>query len=86
MLSVVTLSAMTDELLTVEQAAERLQMHVDTVRRLLREGRLPGRKVGVRTWRISAAALQKYMEGAPKTADADKGSPSGPGNVDEAKS
>ncbi len=59
---------MTDELLTVEQAAERLQMHPDTVRRLLREGQLPGRKIGPRRWRISAAALQKYIEGEPKPA------------------
>jgi excisionase family DNA binding protein len=54
---------MTDELLTVEQAAERLQMHPDTVRRLLREGQLPGRKFGPRQWRISAAALRAYIEG-----------------------
>jgi excisionase family DNA binding protein len=54
---------MGDELLTVDQAAERLQMHADTVRRLLREGQLPGRKVGARQWRISADALKAYVEG-----------------------
>jgi excisionase family DNA binding protein len=52
-----------DELLTVEQAATRLQMHPVTVRRLLREGHLPGRKVGARQWRVSADALQAYIEG-----------------------
>jgi excisionase family DNA binding protein len=52
-----------DELLTVDQVGGRLQMHPDTVRRLLREGRLPGRKVGVREWRVSAAALKAYIEG-----------------------
>jgi excisionase family DNA binding protein len=50
------------ELLTVEQAAEKLQMHVGTVRRLLRENRLPGVKVGLRQWRISAEALKQFTE------------------------
>lgn len=59
---------MGDELLTVDQAAERLQMHADTVRRLLREGQLPGRKVGARQWRISADALKAYINGDPKPA------------------
>jgi len=54
---------MDEELLTVEEAATRLKMHVGTVRRLLREGSLPGVKLGKRQWRISAAALRKHMEG-----------------------
>ena len=56
---------MSDELLTAEQAAERLQLHADTVRRLLREGEIPGRKVGKRQWRISAAVLKDYIEKEP---------------------
>jgi len=59
---------MSDELLTVDQAAERLQMHPDTVRRLLREGQLPGRKIGARQWRVSASALKAYVEGGNKSA------------------
>jgi excisionase family DNA binding protein len=51
-----------DELLTVEEAAGRLKMHPVTVRRLLREGNLPGRKVGARQWRVSAAALREFIE------------------------
>lgn len=54
---------MEDELLTVEEAAARLKMHPVTVRRMLREGLIPGRKVGVRQWRVSAAALKAYIEG-----------------------
>jgi excisionase family DNA binding protein len=61
---------MADELLTVEQAAERLQMHPDTVRRLLREGQLPGRKVGARQWRVSADALKAHVEGGQQSAAA----------------
>src|ERR1035437_2911489 len=43
-----------DEYLTAEQAAEKLQLHARTVRRLLASGELPGRKVGGKDWRISA--------------------------------
>ncbi|MDR3739312.1 MAG: helix-turn-helix domain-containing protein [Terracidiphilus sp.] len=59
---------MDDELLTVEEAAARLKMHPVTVRRMLRAGQLPGRKVGARQWRVSAAALRAYIEGGPKPA------------------
>jgi excisionase family DNA binding protein len=38
-------------LLTVEQAAELLQLHPETVRLQARQGRLPAKKFG-RTWRI----------------------------------
>jgi excisionase family DNA binding protein len=57
-----------DELLTVEEAAARLKMHPVTVRRLLRDGQLPGRKVGTRQWRVSAAALKAYVEGGERPA------------------
>jgi excisionase family DNA binding protein len=60
-----------DELLTVEQAAGRLQMHPVTVRRLLRDGQLPGRKIGARQWRVSADALKAYMEAGQKPARRD---------------
>ena len=59
-----------DEYLTAEQAAEKLQLHARTVRRLLASGELPGRKVGGKEWRISAAALKAYMEGGQKPATA----------------
>jgi excisionase family DNA binding protein len=52
-----------EDLLTVEQAAARLQLHQDTIRRLLRNGQLPGVKVGKRQWRISSSVLQRYVEG-----------------------
>ncbi len=51
------------EYLTAEQVAEKLQLHPRTVRRLLATGELPGKKVGGKEWRISAAALKAYMEG-----------------------
>jgi excisionase family DNA binding protein len=61
-----------DEYLTAEQAAEKLQLHARTVRRLFASGELPGRKVGGKEWRISADALKAFVEGgqapAPKPA------------------
>jgi excisionase family DNA binding protein len=54
---------MEDELLTVEEAAARLKMHVGTVRRLLREKTLPGVKMGPRQWRVPASALRDYING-----------------------
>jgi excisionase family DNA binding protein len=55
--------------LTAEQAAEQLQMHPRTVRRMLADGRLPGTKIGTKEWRVSAQALRDFIEGkaaAPK--------------------
>jgi hypothetical protein len=34
----------------------------------LRDGQLPGRKIGARQWRISADALKAYVEGGQKPA------------------
>lgn len=45
-----------DEVLTVEQAAQYLQLSPTTVRRLLRAGTLPGFKYGDQ-WRIHKAAV-----------------------------
>ena len=38
------------ELLTVEDVAERLHLHIDSVRRMMREGRLPAVKLGRKWW------------------------------------
>lgn len=43
-------------LLTVEQVAEQLQLHPDTVRRHLQAGKLRGVKRG-RVWRVPQSAL-----------------------------
>jgi len=45
------------ELLTVEEAAERLKMNPQTVRRWIRRGLLPAAKVGRKEWRIREADL-----------------------------
>jgi excisionase family DNA binding protein len=44
------------QMLTPEEAAARLSVHVETLRRLIRRGELPARKIG-RMWRIDARDL-----------------------------
>jgi excisionase family DNA binding protein len=48
-------------LLTPDEAAGILGLSPFTVRRLLREGELPGRKVGKRQWRIRRTDLDDYL-------------------------
>lgn len=53
-------------LLTLEQAATRLQLHRDTVRRQLKRGQLRGVKRG-RVWRVPESALEETAPvAAPK--------------------
>lgn len=49
-------------ILTVEQAAEKLQLTPKTTRKLLKEGKMPGRKVG-RAWRVVETDLEKWVGG-----------------------
>ena len=63
---------MEDELLTPEESAAMLKMHLDSVRRLLRQGKLPGVKVGG-AWRIPRSTLRDMLAGK-KPAASDRGS------------
>lgn len=49
-------------LLTPEQVAEHLGIAVKTVKDYLREGVLPGVKIGKRIWRIRPEDLQAFIE------------------------
>ena len=61
------------ELLTCEEAAAYLRVHPRTVGRLLKEGKLPGVKVG-RQWRLRKADLDAHLSGrAPAPAPANRG-------------
>jgi excisionase family DNA binding protein len=53
-----------DHLLTVEQTAAYLQMAEDSVRRMLRTGRLPGYRLGGRRtgWRVKQSELDAWLE------------------------
>ena len=46
--------------LTVEEVAEELALHYETVRRFVQHGRIPGYKAGVRQWRVTRKALDAY--------------------------
>lgn len=53
------------ELLTVEQAADYLQVSPSTIRSYIRQGKLPAFRVaGLRPVRISRAALLQFLEPA----------------------
>jgi excisionase family DNA binding protein len=52
----------TPEVLTINEVAERLRIHPRTAYRLVNDGSIPGVRVG-RQYRISAKALDAYIEG-----------------------
>lgn len=58
---------MDKEFLSADEAAEMLQIHPRTLRRLLASGELPGIRIG-RQWRISVVAVRKLIEGGQKLA------------------
>ncbi|RJX35626.1 MAG: DNA-binding protein [Desulfarculus sp.] len=58
--------------LTPEEAASLLRVHPETVRRLMREGRLPAAKVGG-SWRTTAEALSAHLADQIRVAHAGGG-------------
>jgi excisionase family DNA binding protein len=57
------------QLFTVEEVAERLNLHVKTVRRFIRGGRLPAKRIG-KEYRITRSALDEFAgtSGPPSAA------------------
>ena len=54
-----------NQMLTTEQVAERLQLHIITVQRWLRNGRLNGTKLPGRAgWRIPESEVARLLAGA----------------------
>ena len=49
-----------DRILTVEQAAELLQINYETCRRYLNAGKIPGRKIG-KQWRVVESDLKRFI-------------------------
>ena len=68
-------------LLTLEQAATRLQLHKDTVRRQLKRGDLRGVKRG-RVWRVPESALEEAAP-TPATSPAIVTPPATAGQLDD---
>lgn len=56
------------QLFTTEEAARRLGLHPETVRRFLREGTLRGVQINGRAWRIEETELSAYVERLKATA------------------
>ena len=46
---------------TVEDVAQYLSLEPETVRRMARDGQLPGRKIG-RVWRFRETDLRNFLE------------------------
>ena len=49
------------EFMTVDQAAQKLKFHPETVRRLVRDGILDGKKWG-REWLVVKSSVEKYLK------------------------
>jgi excisionase family DNA binding protein len=47
------------QLFTVDEVAERLTLHAKTIRRFIREGRLPAKRIG-KEYRITRVALDEF--------------------------
>jgi len=52
--------------LTVEELSDLLQVHRSTIYRLLREGKLPGFRVGS-DWRFSVEAIEEWQRAQAKS-------------------
>lgn len=60
---------MTKEMLTAEEVAKYLRLHPYTIRRLAREGKLPGFKIGGQ-WRFKKESFEKiYKQKSSKKSD-----------------
>lgn len=49
------------EFMTVDDAAQKLKFHPETVRRLVRDGILDGKKWG-REWLVVKSSVEKYLK------------------------
>jgi len=50
-----------EELLTLQQVADELQLHIGTVREWVREEKLPAIKLSKREYRVTRADLNKFL-------------------------
>lgn len=51
-----------EEILTITELSAHLRVHPTTIYRLLREGRIPGFRVGS-AWRFNRASIEKWEHG-----------------------
>jgi len=50
-----------EEYITPEEVAQQAHLHVDTVKRMLRSGQMPGYKIG-NQWRIKLTELNEWLQ------------------------
>jgi excisionase family DNA binding protein len=62
----------TKEILTPREAAEYLSVHVRTIYRLVKNGDIPGRKVGG-SWRFKKNALDEWLSWRETPSSNEKG-------------
>ncbi len=60
------------EFMTTQEAAKILELHVVTIRNMIRIKKLEGLKVGGKTWLVSKKSVEKYRS---KTVDMSKNDP-----------
>ena len=62
----------TDRLLTVPEVAERLRLSTETIRRMLRDGRLTGFRIGADNagWRVGESDLTAFIRPRRETTEA----------------
>jgi len=63
---------MADNYISTKQAAEKYNIAQVTVRKWLLEGKLKGKKVGPKLWRISEAELDRFINGKEDEGGQDK--------------
>ncbi|MGH7949524.1 MAG: helix-turn-helix domain-containing protein [Candidatus Binataceae bacterium] len=54
------------DILTITELSEHLRVHPTTIYRLLRQGRIPGFRVGA-SWRFSRGAIENWERGQADT-------------------
>jgi len=58
---------MDDELMTVEEIADRLKMHPESVRRWLREGSMLGVRISrAAGWRVERREVDRFLREGPR--------------------
>jgi excisionase family DNA binding protein len=57
-------TSLAKQLYTVDEVAERLNLHVKTVRRYIQQGKLPAKRIG-KEYRITRSALDEFSGSTP---------------------
>lgn len=53
---------MNDDLLTIEQVADKLQLHPDTIRRYIRERKLRAVRISATTIRVRQSEVDRFLK------------------------